>query len=1037
MKNIRSKIALVKQANPSLPVETAKQHSLRHAIRRVLCEATRSRVVPLVVLSLSGLITNPALGQQATVELFSLDGSNGFAINGVAEGDASGESVSAAGDVNDDGIDDLLIGAYGANASYVVFGTSGVGNGGTLELSSLNGSNGFVINGVPRGIGLSPSQRNGYSVSAVGDVNADGVDDLLIGDPLIDGPGFNGGLSAGASYVVFGASGVGSGGTVELSALDGSNGFVLNGLSENDSLGRSVSASGDVNGDGVDDLLIGASQADPNGSYSGASYVVFGASGVGSGGTVELSSLNGSNGFVLNGVTEYDHSGSSVSAAGDVNGDGVDDLIIGTYGADPNGYATGASYVVFGDRGVGNGGTVELSALDGSNGFVLNGIPASDNSSFPVGDYSGRSVSTAGDVNGDGIDDLLIGAHGADPNGDRSGASYVVFGASGVGSGGTVELSALDGRNGFVLNGVSEDDFSGRSVSAAGDANGDGIDDLLIGAVFAGFNGSSYVVFGASSVGSSGMVELSALNGANGFQLNGVAPSDFSGHSVSAAGDVNGDGIDDILIGAYGADPNGDRSGASYVVFGQVANHPVHATLVIPISTSSDDAEENTSTGKINRNSSDLELADHETHTQLVGMRFNSLNIPQGATITKAFIRFLVDEESSGTTSLIIHGQATDNAPTFTTVNANISSRSQTNAAVDWAPASWDVIGVFRGPEQTPNIASIIQEIVNRSGWSSGNSLALMISGSGQRIAESFDGDSAGAPVLHVGYSLGTGNNQAPVVDAGSEQTITLPDSANEVTLNLDGTVSDDGLPDLSAVTITWNKVSGPGTVSFGNASTEDTSANFDSAGTYVLRLTADDGTLNNSDEITVRVNPQGTPTILDVSVATGSDDAEENTITGKVKPGSSDLELGHQDQKNQLVGIRFNGLNIPQGATITDASIQFQVDEIHSGATSLMIEGEATNNALTFTNANANISSRALTGATIDWAPAPWTTEGEAGVAQQTPNIAPIIQEIVERPGWSNGNALVVIISGIGRRTAESFNGDPAGAPVLHVEYQ
>jgi hypothetical protein len=101
------------------------------------------------------------------------------------------------------------------------------------------------------------------------------------------------------------------------------------------------------------------------------------------------------------------------------------------------------------------------------------------------------------------------------------------------------------------------------------------------------------------------------------------------------------------------------------------------------------------------------------------------------------------------------------------------------------------------------------------------------------------------------------------------------------------------------------------------------------------------------------------------------------------------------------------------------------------------MIEGEAVDNALTFTNANANISSRALTDATIDWVPAPWTTEGEAGIAQQSPNIASIIQEIVERPGWSIGNSLVVIISGSGRRNAESFNGDSAGAPVLHVEYQ
>ncbi|MEE9344772.1 MAG: integrin alpha, partial [Methylococcales bacterium] len=115
---------------------------------------------------------------------------------------------------------------------------------------------------------------------------------------------------------------------------------------------------------------------------------------------------------------------------------------------------------------------VELSSLDGSNGFVLNGVTERD--------FSGRSVSAAGDVNGDGVDDLLIGADGADSNGSSSGASYVVFGASGVGSSGTLELSALDGSDGFVINGVNADDFSGVSVSAAGDVNGDGVDDLLI-----------------------------------------------------------------------------------------------------------------------------------------------------------------------------------------------------------------------------------------------------------------------------------------------------------------------------------------------------------------------------------------------------------------------------------------------------------------------------------------------------------------------------------------------------------------------------
>ena len=178
-----------------------------------------------------------------------------------------------------------------------------------------------------------------------------------------------------------------------LFGLNGDNGFVLNGIDASDRSGRSVSSAGDVNGDGIDDLIIGADRADPNTNNSaGESYVVFG-SNSGFSGSLDLSSLDGSNGFVLNGIDAFDKSGRSVSSAGDVNGDGIDDLIIGAYGADPNGNYAGESYVVFGSNS-GFSGSLDLSSLDGTNGFILNGID--------FGDRSGRSVSSAGDVNGDG-----------------------------------------------------------------------------------------------------------------------------------------------------------------------------------------------------------------------------------------------------------------------------------------------------------------------------------------------------------------------------------------------------------------------------------------------------------------------------------------------------------------------------------------------------------------------------------------------------------------------------------------------------------
>jgi type II secretory pathway pseudopilin PulG len=174
-----------------------------------------------------------------------------------------------------------------------------------------------------------------------------------------------------------------------------------------------------------------------------------------------------------------------------------------------------------------------------------------------------------------------------------------------------------------------------------------------------------------------------------------------------------------------------------------------------------------------------------------------------------------------------------------------------------------------------------------------------------------------------------------------------------------------------------------------------------------------------------------------DIQVATGNDDAEERTSDGFMYLDSSDLELAFSsDEATDLVGIRFTNVVVPPGETISNAYIQFQVDETSSGVTSLTIEGEAVDDAAQFTSAAYDISSRPRTSASVSWTPSAWTTVGARGADQRTTDISPVLQEIVDRPGWSSGNAIVIIIDGSGTRTAEAFEGEPAGAAELHYEY-
>jgi hypothetical protein len=433
-------------------------------------------------------------GLGSSIDLGSLTPTEGFAIRSAGAGDFFGRTdsgVHSAGDINGDGFADMTIGApYSAGTAgtaYVIFGGSNASN---VDLASLTDQQGFAIHGAH------VRDYAGFSVSSVGDVNHDGIADLALSAPGAAG-------QAGVTYVIWGNNTAHAfDGGIDLGNL-GARGFAITGGNANDLTGWSVSGGGDVNGDGFSDLIIGAPYAGGDGK-TGATYVVFGGPKINFTSGVSLGDLKSNQGFaVVNGpVAGYD--GFSVSGAGDVNGDGFGDIIIGDPGAvGSDGKVDGAVYVVFGHSGTfgtldSNGhATVNLDTLASSGqGFEIVGAPAVAGAK---GALVGWSVSAAGDVNGDGFQDLIISTPYGGPTASE-GKAYVIYGhPDNFGSSGIIDLAHLQPTEGFQIQGQAGDNV-GSSVAAAGDVNHDGYADLLVGAPFANLgstnSGKAYIVYG-------------------------------------------------------------------------------------------------------------------------------------------------------------------------------------------------------------------------------------------------------------------------------------------------------------------------------------------------------------------------------------------------------------------------------------------------------------------------------------------------------------------------------------------------------------
>jgi len=184
-------------------------------------------------------------------------------------------------------------------------------------------------------------------------------------------------------------------------------------------------------------------------------------------------------------------------------------------------------------------------------------------------------------------------------------------------------------------------------------------------------------------------------------------------------------------------------------------------TLTVPISNTKDDAEERISSGKIKRGSSRLELGFKGSKEQAVGLRFNNILLPKEAIISNAYIQFTVKRVDIGLSNIIIFGESSDNAQKYAKSKYNITNRTETNTSVAWNIPVWNTVGIQGIEQRSPNISSIIQEIIARTGWVSGNALAFILkagsnctSSACQRRAESYDGSNANAPLLHIEYTV-------------------------------------------------------------------------------------------------------------------------------------------------------------------------------------------------------------------------------------------------------------------------------------------
>ncbi|MGE0587586.1 MAG: putative Ig domain-containing protein [Cyclobacteriaceae bacterium] len=477
------------------------------------------------------------------INLSELSATDGFSIAG--NDNYTTHTIQVVGDLNGDGVKDLVVGEYYSRFDYYSY-------------QSTTYSNAYVVFGQSNGFSTAPDLTNlspteGFSITVptrinaianAGDVNNDGMEDLIMGSMYA-------GDKRGHVYVIFGSTTIAD---MDVADLDGTNGFTIlgnNTTSGNfglgDRIGNVVSGNGDVNNDGIDDLAFGAYTYL---GFRGASFVVFGQSAWPA--TLTTADIGSGNGFKVFGtINNSVDSGASVDISGDFDGDGIEDLLIGEAGTFYGGVRRGSVFIMLGKE----------TGLDGviNIGTATHYIrPSAENPQFR--DRLSEKMTYIPDFNGDGINDVLIAA----PTESSPDEAYVVVLFGGIQGTGSYNIDNLDGTNGFFIEHSNLERVG--DVISTGDFNGDGLSDVVVSNNY----GPTSIIFGSTNP-MEPRIDLNNLKAGQGTTIYG---QNVSLGSVSLKGDITGDGLDDLLIAE-------DQSGDVVVLFGQAV--PELPTAVNPI----------------------------------------------------------------------------------------------------------------------------------------------------------------------------------------------------------------------------------------------------------------------------------------------------------------------------------------------------------------------------------------------------------------------------------------------------------------------